>query len=136
MLLARMRRPKIGSQLGNLLAKRFESAGQVFRNRAECKECGLKLRAAMFDQVELRGCHTTWEKATSVPWQYSFGVSTSYDLHTTTAGCGVNKLSGAETVFAQLFDQRRAPNAQQPSRAGNRAVSFLQGFADKPDFDC
>src|ERR1700732_3547530 len=76
-----------------------------------------------------------WEKATSVPWRHLPCLSTSYGVNGDAGRCGVNKLSGAEAVLAQLFYQSSTPNAQQTRRAGNRAVRFLERFADQSDFN-
>src|SRR5271156_5337976 len=75
------------------------------------------------------------KKATSVPRQYLLCLSTSYEMIGALPTRGVNNLSGAETVFAQLLDQRGAPDAQQARRAGDGAVSFLESLADETDFD-
>src|ERR1700730_864788 len=38
-------------------------------------------------------------------------------------------------VFAELFDERRAPNVEQSRRSGDRAVRFAKRFADQADLD-
>jgi len=38
-------------------------------------------------------------------------------------------------VFAELFDERRAPYVEQSCRPGDRAVRIAQGFADQADLD-
>src|SRR5260221_13846100 len=75
------------------------------------------------------------KKATSVPWRYFLFLSTSYAKPEAPFQPGVNNLSGAQTVFAQLLDERGAPHAQQTGRLGNRAVRFLQRPADESKFD-
>src|ERR1700761_689456 len=74
-------------------------------------------------------------KATSVPRQYLLSVSSSYAMNSARANGGVNNLSGAQTVFAQLLDQGGAADAQQSRGAGNGAVRFLQRLAYQADLD-
>jgi hypothetical protein len=55
-------------------------------------------------------------KASSVPWRHFLAASTAYGktmpLRPTGVNAGVNKLSGAQTVLAQLFDQGGPSHAQ------------------------
>src|ERR1700753_2959528 len=75
------------------------------------------------------------EKATSVPRRYLFRLSTSYDRDDACSNGGVNKLSGTQTVFAQLLDQRGAAHAQQARGAGDGAVRFFKCLADEADLN-
>src|SRR5260370_9162603 len=51
------------------------------------------------------------------------------------ANAGVKKLSGAQTVFAQLLHERGAPHAQQPRRLGDGAVGFYERLANETAFN-
>ena len=90
----------------------------------------------VFDQLEIWWLPCPKKKATSVPCRYLLCRSTSYVRQArATAGASVNFLSGAQTVFAQLLDERRAANAQEPRRLGHGAVGFRERFANESDFD-
>src|ERR1700694_3273538 len=52
-----------------------------------------------------------------------------------TTSVGVNKLSGTETVFAQLLDEGRAPDLQKARSFGHRAVGFLERLPNEADLD-
>src|SRR5258708_31135766 len=52
----------------------------------------------------------------------------------TPPNAGVKKLSGAQTIFAQLLHERGAPHAQQSRRLGDGAVGFYQRLANESDF--
>jgi hypothetical protein len=49
-------------QLRDLAAQGIEGTGELFRNGTERDERRLKFRAAIFDQLEICGCHTEYRK--------------------------------------------------------------------------
>ena len=127
--------PSSSAQLRDLAAQRIEGAGELLRHRAKRLERCLQFGALVVDQLEIGGCHAGEESNFCASAAIYSADQPVTDTNRVCGGAGVNNLSGAQTVFAQLLDQRRTADLQQTRGLGDRAVGFLERFANQADFD-